>query len=229
VIHGETWLAIPAGARYPVVVDLHFRLAGADADAGRTWDALKSRSTTIELGGAQVPILDRAGSAMHIAVHAAQHGQGYAKGCRELARALDRWSAEVWRDAAALAGEIEATDAFAAGLRLVEPGVELAQRLGLPATTRLDWELRQAVRPRGRSHLQAFLQASDLRTRANVARRALLPHPRWIARQYAWAHDRRGRLFAAYLLHLARSPAWAIRALRFHRREKRAEKQPGPR
>jgi hypothetical protein len=224
VIHEETWIAIPAGARYPVVVELHLRLAGAKAHAERAWEALKGRSTRIELDGRQVPILDRAGLAMHLATHAAQHGHGYLKGCRELVRALDRWSPEVWRDAATLAGDIDATEAFAAGLRLVEPGAELAETLGLPPTSRLDWELRQVDRPRGRFHLQAFLQAGDLRTRAHVIRRALLPHPRWMVRQYPWARDGRVRMFAAYLLHLARSPALGLRVLLFRRRERRAER-----
>jgi Uncharacterised nucleotidyltransferase len=218
-IHGETWLAEGA-----IVVDLHLRLAGAKADAQAAWEALKVRCTTIELGGSQVPILDRAGSAMQLATHAAQHGHAYVKGCRELVRALDRWPLEVWRGAARLAEEVGATEAFAAGLRLVEPGAKLAETLGLPSTSRLDWELRQVARPRGRSHLQAFLQAPGLRSRAHVLRRALIPHPRWIVRQYPWARDRRARIFAAYLLHIARSPAWGLRALRFYRRERQAER-----
>jgi hypothetical protein len=219
VIHGETWVG-----RYSIVVDLHFRLAGAKADAQSAWEALKSGATCIELGGKQVPILDRPGLAMHLAMHAAHHGDAYLKGRRELLRGLDRWPLEVWREAGRLAAEVDATEAFAAGLRLVEPGAELAETLGLPSTSRRDWELRQIARPRGRFHLQAFLQARDLRTRAHVLRRALLPHSGWIVRQYPWARDRRAGIFAAYLLHIARSPAWGLRALRFHRRERQAER-----
>ena len=225
VIHGESWLAIPAGAAYPVVVDLHLRLAGSTAPAERAWEALKARSTPMEVDGTHVPILDRAGLAMHLATHAAQHGQGYAKGCRELARALDRWPPEVWRDAARLAREVGATEAFAAGLRLVAPGAELAEVLDLPSTKRLDWELRQVGAPRGRFHLQAFLQAPGLRARAHVARRALLPRPAWLIRQYPWAGHGRARMLAAYLLHIARSPVWALRALVYRRRRLRAERK----
>ena len=224
VIHAETWLATPAGARYPVAVDLHLRLADANDPAERVWEAIRARSTRIELHGRQVPTLDRPALAMHLAMHAAHHGHAYLKGRRELLRALDRWPLEVWREAARLAAEIEATEAFAAGLRMVEPGVELAKTLELPPTSRLDWEVRQSARPRGRFHLQAFLQAPNLRTRAHVLRRALFPHPRWMVRQYPWAQDRRARMFAAYLLHLARSPAWALRALLFRHRESRAER-----
>jgi hypothetical protein len=224
VIHAETWLATPAGTRYPVVVDLHLRLAGAQAPPDHAWEALKARSTSIELRGSQVHTLDRPGLAMHLALHAAHHGEAYEKGRRELNRALDRWPLEVWREAAQLADEIGATEAFAAGLRLVESGAELAETFELPSTNRLDWELRQIARPRGRFHLQAFLQAPDLRTRARVLRRALVPHRSWMVRQYPWARDRRVRMFAAYLLHLARSPAWALRALLFRRREKQAER-----
>jgi Uncharacterised nucleotidyltransferase len=218
-IHGESWLA-----EFGVVADLHLRLAGAGADARTAWAALKARSTIIELGGSQIPVLDRTGAAMHLATHAAQHGEGYVKGTRELARALDRWPLETWREAAELADEVEATEALASGLRLLEAGAQLAETLGLPSTSRLDWELRQSTRPRGRSHLHVFLQAPDLRTRAHILRRALLPQPRWIVQEYPWARDRRGRILAAYALHIARSPAWALRALRFRLGQRRAER-----
>ena len=219
VLHGQTWLGEGG-----VVIDLHSRLAGSTADAQVCWEALRARSSTLDLAGSEVRVLDRAGSAMQLATHAAQHGQGYAKGARELSLALERWPVEVWTDAARLAEGIGATEAFAAGLRLVEPGAELAERLQLPATTGLDWELRQASRPRGQFHLHAFFQAASLRTRLHVLRRALFPHPRWIARQYPWTSDRRGGILAGYLLHIARSPAWALRALRYRVRQRRAAK-----
>ena len=222
VLHGESWLATPAGARYPVVLDLHLRLAGANAPPERAWEALKARSAPIEVGGIPVPSLNHAGLAMHLATHVAQHGSGYAKGRRELAWALDRWRLDVWRDAAGLADEIDATEAFAAGLRLSEAGAELAEILELPPTGRLDWELRQHDRPRGRFHMQALGQAPDIRSRAHVLRRALFPDRRWIVREYPWARGRPARVSAAYLFHIARSPAWALRALRFRRLQERA-------
>ena len=224
VLHGESWLAT-AGFSYPVVVDLHLHLAGANAPARAVWQVLKARLTRIEVAGRQVPCLDRVGSAVHLATHAAQHGERYSKGRRELARALDRWPLAVWREAALLAEEVEATEAFAAGLRLVEPGAELAKRLELPSTNRLDWELRQSGSPRGRFHLHALLEARTVRARAHILRRALFPHPRWIGEQYPWARERPGRLPAAYLLHIARSPAWTLRAVLFRVRQKRADSE----
>ena len=201
-IHGESWLA-----EFGVVADLHLRLAGAGADARTAWEALRARSTIIELGGSRI-----AGSRSRGRGHAPGHPRRAARrglrqgdqragaGARPLAaRHLARRRRE-------LADEMEATEAFASGLRLVEAGAELAETLGLPSTSRLDWELRQSTRPRGRSHLHVFLQAPDLRTRAHVLRRALLPHPRWIVQEYPWARDRRGRILAAYLLHIAPQP-----------------------
>ena len=57
---------------------------------------------------------------MHLATHAAQHGPAYPKHVDELALALERWPADVWDSAALLAQEIDATKAFAAGLRFAK-------------------------------------------------------------------------------------------------------------
>ena len=223
VLHGESWLAMPAGVSYPVVVDLHLHLAGAKAPVRAAWKALKARHTRIEVAGTQVPCLDRVGSAMHLATHAAQHGQGYARGCRELARALDRWPPAVWREAAVLADEVEATEAFAAGLRLVEPGAELAQSLELPSTNRLDWELRQAAESAWALPFAGSLggAAPSARGRMSCAVRCF-PTRAGSVEQYPWAREGRGRMPAAYLLHIARSPAWALRAGLFRLRQRRA-------
>ena len=145
-------------------------------------------------------------------------GCSTSKGRRELELALQRWPPEVWEAAAGLAAEIGAIATFAAGLRLVPAGEALAERLALPDTSRLDWEIRQAARPRGAFHVEALVSASGVRARASVLRRALVPGPVWMRRQYIWARSGRGRLLAAYALHLLRAPLWAARAAWFRHR-----------
>jgi hypothetical protein len=222
VVHEEGWWGRGPGARHDLLVELHLRLAGSEAPPCATWDALAARRTTIELQGRRVPALNREGAALHLATHAAQHGPAYRKGCRELGLGLERWPFEVWEGAARLALEVEGCEAFAAGLRLVPTGRELARALGLAATDALDWEIRHGdLRPRGTFHVTALREAQSLRARATVIGRALLPPRRWITWQHPWAQAGGARLVAAYALHLMRAPAWAARAWRFSRRAQR--------
>jgi hypothetical protein len=225
ILHSETWLRPPAGLprKGIVTLDLHWRLAGCDAPAQLTWEALERRRTWIDLDGRRVPALDRIGLALHVATHAAQHGPLALKAMADLERAIERWPPDIWRSAARLADEVMATAAFAAGLRLLPAGAALAQELRLPSTERVTWEiLHQDERPRGTFHLQAWSRARGPRERANLLRRALLPAPQWLAWEYSGATRSKWRLVAAYARHLLRAPWWTVRAVRFHRRARRA-------
>jgi hypothetical protein len=223
VVHEQNWVGSHPGAKHEVLIELHHRMACSEAPPQSGWDALAARRTWVELGGHRVPVLDRQGQAMHLALHAAQHGPGYVKGVSELALGLERWPFEVWEAAAALATEIEAREFFAAGLRLDPAGAALAIRLGLPANPDLDWEIRNLdARPRGVFHLRALTDAQGLRERASVVRRALLPSRQWIVWQHPWARGGTARLVLGYGVHILRAPAWAVRAWRFSRRSRRA-------
>jgi Uncharacterised nucleotidyltransferase len=225
VAHAETWVAAGPGAMRQLLVELHLWLAGSRAAAPVAWDRLAARRTELELCGQSVPVLNEEGLAMHLALHAAQHGSSYRRGQRELALALDRWPFRVWKQAAGLAAEIDAVDAFAAGLRLVPAGAQLAKDLGLPATDRLDWEIRHvATRPRGTFHLEALVARRGFRGRVEVLRHALLPSREWIGRENPWARRGGAALVLGYAVHLGRVPAWAVRAWRFRRRARRARR-----
>ena len=221
VVHGHTWIRTPSAGES--MIDLHHWLAGAAAPPAAAWDALAARRTWIEVGGRRAAVLDRPGQAMHLAMHAAQHGDAYERQLGELALALERWPADVWDSAAELAGEIGATPAFAAGLRLLPRGAAEARRLGLPSTAELDWKIRhRATRPRGTFHVEALAEADGLGERLRILRRALLPSRAWIMREHPWAREGGLRLIAAYAGQLARAPAWAARAWRFRRAARRA-------
>jgi hypothetical protein len=223
VVHAHTWIRTPARSGDEPPLDLHHRFPGSRADPVSTWEALLARRMWIELGGCQAPVLDRAGQAMHLATHAAQHGPAFEKHISELELALALWPGEVWQSAARLAGEIAAAEPFAAGLRLSRHGAVVAARLGLPRTDELDWAIRhRGERPPGTFHLQALAEARSLRDHVDVLRRSLLPRREWIIYHHQWA--RRGRLsmLAAYGVHLAMAPASAARARRFRLRVRRA-------
>lgn len=219
VVHAESWI----DEAHVVQVELHYWLAGSQLDPHLAWQVLSRRRLWIEIAGRSVPVLDRGGQAMQLALHAAQHGPDYPKGLRELALGLERWPIEVWQDAAGLASELQAADTFAAGLRLVAAGERLARELGLASNPALDWEIRnRGARPRGTFHLDALSQASTARERLDILRRSLFPARAWLVWHYPWADRGRTGLALARTLHLLRAPAWALRALRFRRRAQQA-------
>ena len=223
VVHADTWIRATPGSNDQAMIDLHRWLPGARATPGKAWEALAARRTWIEIEGRQAAVLDRAGQAMHLATHAAQHGPAFPKPVDELALALERWPADVWDSAALLAQEIDATEAFAAGLRLVPEGAEVAERLALASTAELDWTIRHRhARPRGTFHLQALADARGARERVRILRRSLLPSQAWIMHQHPWARAGGLRVIAAYGAHLARAPGWAARAWLYRGRARRA-------
>jgi hypothetical protein len=224
-VHGEVW-ARRTEQGGGVWIDLHWRLDGCEASADVVWNALAAGRGSIELRGRRVAVPGDDGLALHLALHAAQHGLGDRKPIVDLSRGIERWTFEVWRSAAGLAQTVQGVQAFAAGLRLVPQGIELASRLGLPPTPELEWEImHRETRPRGTFHLEAIANARGLGERASVLRRSLFPRRAWIEWQFPWAVRSRPLLLAAYARHLIRAPVWAARATRF-RRERRAAGRP---
>jgi hypothetical protein len=204
-------------------VDLHWQLYGCEAPPQVVWDVLSSRHTLIEVAGRRVRTLDRPGLALHLALHTAQHGPDDLKAVGDLSRGIERWPPEIWAQAAKLANELGAVEAFAAGLRLVPGGEVVARRLGLPAADDLLWQIaNRGERPRGTFHVQAFAEARGLRERLGLLRRSLVPARAWIVWGNPKAGTSRVRLVAAYAAHILRAPAWAVRAWRFRRRSPRA-------
>jgi hypothetical protein len=225
VVHTELWAQ--RGKYGPLWVDLHKRLAGGAAGCRASdevvWAALWGRRTSIEFAGREATVLAQGGLAFHLALHAAQGGPDEPKAIGDLARGIERWAPDVWRDAAELAEEVQGVEAFGAGLRLVPSGARLAELLELPSTPRLDWEVRhRQLRPRGAFHVQAIGSARGLRERADLLRRSVLPTPEWIVSEYRWARRSRAHLLAGYARHLLRTPLWALRALQFELRAQRS-------
>jgi Uncharacterised nucleotidyltransferase len=226
VVYAATWMRSPSGRWDDVMIDLHWGLPGARRPAEITWQALWAQRRPIDVGGYTASTLNRRGQAMHLAIHAAQHGAGFQKPLDELALALERWGEEVWQGAATLAYEVDAQEAFAAGLRLLPEGAWFASRLRLPPTDELDWTIRnRELRPRGTFHLSAFTEARGVLARGRILRRSLLPGRAWITYQYRWAEDDRILLAAAYGIHLLRMPVWAVRAWRFRARGRRSSRR----
>src|ERR1700722_12004432 len=98
-------------------IDLHATLAGIEVDFARAWSGLSRDTVEVPVGGRPVRALGEPARALHLALHAAHHHEG--KPMHDLERGIGRLPRGVWEAAATLAAELEATAAFATGLRLV--------------------------------------------------------------------------------------------------------------
>jgi hypothetical protein len=196
--HAQEWRRSEDGA----VVDLHWRLPGTESSPEVAWQLLAASAEPLSVGGTEVEVLGTPARAMHVAIHAAQHGRSEAKPMADLDRALDRLSMEVWQSAALLAKDLRAMSAFASGLRLSPPGRVHADRLGLPENPSRGWAP-------GTEHLPApvlaFAGVSVAAARgARSIARSLSPPAAYMKAHFPIARRSRRGLAAAY----------AIRALR---------------
>jgi hypothetical protein len=126
--HAECWTR---GRRNAEIVDLHDCLFGARAAKELVWRKLGAGTEPMVVGGVPVEVLDAPRRAVVVALHAAANGGEGRRSLEDLSRALAVGDDALWRDAARIAGRIGARHSFAAGLRLLPAGRELAGRLGL--------------------------------------------------------------------------------------------------
>lgn len=221
ILHAEMWARLDKEIGN-VSVDLHWKLAGCAAPEERIWTVLRSGAQIIGIGGCPALTLSDAGLALHAALHLAQHGLTDAKATGDLRLALERWPPELWAHAAELAAELEALGAFSVGLALLPEGARMAGALGLRVDEGLRWDLdNRDSRPRGTFHVQALTDAKRFSHRLAIIRRALIPSPAWMRWEMRWSTHSPLHLAAAYLTHLARTPVWALRAVRFRLRQPR--------
>jgi predicted nucleotidyltransferase len=153
-------------------IDLHFGFLGVELPPQACFDLLWERTEDFELpGGQRVRILDLAARAMHLALHAAQNGPIDTKALADLARGLDRVDRPTWEAAAALASALQATEAFAAGLRLLPAGASLATELRLPTQMTVELALRVHSAPQDAIFFERLRSAKGARKLALIARK----------------------------------------------------------
>jgi hypothetical protein len=115
-------------------LDLHCAIHGLEADPGAIWSAFSAGSASQEIGGATLRVPNRPALLLHVALHAAHHTE--AKPLEDLRRAIGIAGEELWKEAWALAGELDGAPVFATGLRRLPEGAALASRLGIAADVR---------------------------------------------------------------------------------------------
>lgn len=183
-------------------VDLHWTLVGAGADPAELWRVLAASTETTVVGGAQVEVLEPAAIAFQIALHAAQHGAARSQSITDLERALGHLGDPMWRAAAALAGELQATEMFAAGLRLLPAGQALAANLDLDTRKSIQVALLSSSARPPTFGLEQLARTHGFWPKLSLLGRKLVPSRRFTRRW--WPPAQRGGLWmlAAYLRRL---------------------------
>jgi len=178
------------------------------------WAELAADTETMNVGGTEVEVLGEPARALLVALHSAHHGIEDDQALGDLARAVEQLPFGTWAEAAALAERLDATLPFAAGLRLVPAGDDLASRLGLPVETSVEVLLRASSAPELALSLDWLLQARGFRARSRLILRKLCPPASVLRGRSELARRGRLGLAASYLL----QPLWlswhAIPALR---------------
>jgi hypothetical protein len=201
--HAQTWLRPGNGT----ALDLHHSLVGARLEPAQVWRVLAAETQTIAVHDTPVAILGIPGRGVVVALHAAQHGAGVGKPLADLARALELMSADHWLAASGLAARLDATEAFAAGLRLLPAGEACANRLRLPEERSAETILRASTPPATALGFDWLARTPGLRGKARLAARKIAPDAAFMR---AWSPlARRGHagLGAAYFWRVA----WLVR------------------
>jgi hypothetical protein len=133
-----------AFSRRGAMVDLHCQLPGLDGDPDAIWGRLAASAERLMIGGLEVRVPDRDMVLLHVALHAAHHAnQADGKPLEDLRRALACVEQPEWARALELARAYRGVPAFAAGLRLLPKGEDLARRLDLGDVRSLQHEIRR--------------------------------------------------------------------------------------
>jgi hypothetical protein len=201
--HGSEWWRIADG----VLVDLHRSLPGLGVDAESAWCTLAAVTDSIVVAGYEARTLVLPARALLVALHAAHHGADGPKPLTDLERALKGGDDALWKSALALAQQLEATDAFAAGLRLTAAGEALADLLALPAGRSVEVALRASTAPPVALGFEQLARADGWRARAAIVAHKLAPPPEFIRHWSPRAAESRPQLVLAYMYR----PFWVLR------------------
>jgi hypothetical protein len=193
--HARSWVR-PQEA---LPIDLHRGIVGVGVTDEQAWQVLSAITEPLEASGTSVAVLQPHGRALHLALHAAQETPDKEKALRDLSGGLERLSFDIWREARALALQLDALPALGAGLRLLPEGNAVARALQLPNYVTPEIALRTSGPPDLSLGLNHLFELDGTTTRARYLASRALPSP---AAMRAWSPlARRGRfgLAAAYM------------------------------
>jgi putative nucleotidyltransferase-like protein len=184
-----------------IKLELHRTLDGVAVTDEVAWDtfAAETEELAFGVGRFQATVLRPPARAFVIAVHAAHHGPTFSQPVEDLALALERLPRGEWTRAAALAKRLEATAAFAAGLRLHPEGEAVANSIGLPRTRSVETELSATGAPPMALMFEWLGQLEGLRPKAIFLAREIFPPPRFMRVASRLAQRGHGGLAVAYV------------------------------
>jgi Uncharacterised nucleotidyltransferase len=159
-------------------VDLHCALEGLGGELEPAWKSLSAGRERQTIGGAELSVPRPAVLALHVGLHAAQHGGG--KAIEDLRRALSVAEEDLWREALELARVHDGVPAFASGLRLLPAGVQLTRRLGIEEVRSTLHEIRHAGTPTAEGIYELLAPGLGMRRRLAVIGRELVPPPEFM-------------------------------------------------
>ena len=216
--HAECWTR---GAHREQMVDLHVSLFGAHAHDEDVWDELSDGTEPALLAGVSAEVLDAPRRAVMVALHAAANGGAAERSLEDLRRALALASDELWHEAAHVAASIGALESFAAGLRLLPEGREVASWLGLQPPASSEVLLHASTVPDGAMFLERLASAQGGRARWQLLARGIVPSASYMRVHSPLARRGAAGLGAAYALRALTRLATlgtALRAVRAARR-----------
>jgi hypothetical protein len=182
------------------MVDLHCQLPGLDGDPDAIWGRLAASAERQVIAGVELRVPDRDMLLLHVVLHAAHHANVVdGKPLEDLRRALARVEEAEWSRALELAREYQGVPAFAAGLRLLPDGKEMARRLDLGEVRSPRHEIRREDNVIA-EELYALLSAEvGIRRKLAVAVSDFFPRPDYMRWWSPLARRGKRGLAGAYL------------------------------
>ena len=213
----------PLRNKLGVDVDLHTALKGVRLPAGQAWEILAASTVPWDWAGTSVPALAPPARAVHLALHLAQNGLADRKAAEDLRLGVARLEHSTWEDAAALAGRLDALDAFTAGLTALPEGAELADRLGLAPLASVEYRMRAASVFPPAARLERLWAGQSWRQRLATGRAYLLPSADWLRMHDPEGTTTRWGLVRARIVYAAGLLPRALKAVRERRRFRRRD------
>ncbi len=175
------------------MVDLHCQLPGLDGDPETIWGRLAASADRQVIAGVELRVPDRDAVLLHVVLHAAHHAnQVDGKPLKDLRRALALIDESEWLRALELARAYRGVPAFAAGLRLLPDGRDLARRLNLGEMRSLQHEIRREDNVIAEELYALLCADAGIRQKLVIAASDIFPRPDYM--QWWSPLARRGKL-----------------------------------